>query len=83
MTQSLIRQEVRLWTTNGINGSMANPGRAPILQTKSVTKKQMNKCMAEIRIGAGFKLRTPGRKANNLTTEPKRYLPDAVARYCI
>ena len=36
------------WTTNGINGSTANPGQAPILQTKSVTKKQSNKCMAEI-----------------------------------
>ena len=36
---------------------MANPGRAPILRTKSVTKKQMNKCMAEIRVGAGFELR--------------------------
>ena len=36
------------WTLNGINGSLANPGRAPILRTKSVTKKQMNKCMAVI-----------------------------------
>ena len=36
------------WTLNGINGSLANPGRAPILQTKFVTKKEMNKCMAEI-----------------------------------
>ena len=33
---------------NGINDSLANPGRAPILRTKSVTKKEMNKCMAEI-----------------------------------
>ena len=33
---------------------MANPGRAPILRTKSVTKKQMNKCMA------GFEPVMPG-----------------------
>ena len=43
-----LRQKVYLWTLNGMNGSMANPGRAPILRTKSVTKKQMNKCRAEI-----------------------------------
>ena len=44
-----IRQKVLFfWTLNGINGSLANPGRAPILRTKSVTKKEMNKCMAEI-----------------------------------
>ena len=36
------------WTLNGIHGSMANPRQAHILRTKSVTKKQMNKCMAEI-----------------------------------
>ena len=47
-TESLIRQEVHFWALNEINGSMANPRRIPILQTKSVTKKQMNKCMAEI-----------------------------------
>ena len=27
---------------------MADPGRAPILRTKSLTKKQTTKCMAEI-----------------------------------
>ena len=43
-----IRQKVHFWTISGINGSTANPGRAPILRTKSVTKKEMNKCMAEI-----------------------------------
>ena len=37
-----------LCTLNGINGSLANPGQAPILRKKSVTKRQMNKCMAEI-----------------------------------
>ena len=37
-----------VWKINGINGSLANPGRGPILRTKSVTKKEMNKCMAEI-----------------------------------
>ena len=43
-----IMQKVNFWTLNGINGSTANPGRAPILRTKSVTKKEMNKYMAEI-----------------------------------
>ena len=43
-----IRQKVHFWTLNMINGSTANPGQAPILQTKSVTKTEMNKCMAEI-----------------------------------
>ena len=43
-----IRQKVNFWTLTGMTGSMANPGQAPILQTKSVTKKQLNKCMAEI-----------------------------------
>ena len=44
MTESLIMQKVHFWTLNGINGSTANPGRAPIVRTK----KQMNKCMAEM-----------------------------------
>ena len=48
MTESLIMQEVRFWTLNGINGSLASPAQGPILRTKSATKKQMNKCMAEI-----------------------------------
>ena len=34
---------------------MAYPGRAPILRTKSVTKKQMNKCMAELKSGRDLK----------------------------
>ena len=48
MTESLLGRKSIFWTINGINGSMANPGRAPILRTKSVTKKEMNKYMAEI-----------------------------------
>ena len=31
-----------------VNGPLANPVRAPILRTKSVTTKQMDKCVAEI-----------------------------------
>ena len=42
---------------NGINGSMANPERAPILRTKSVTKKQMKKCMTEIKGSDVFRIR--------------------------
>ena len=52
MTESLLWQKVHFWTLNGINGSMASPGRAPIVRKKkkkkSVTKKQTNKCMVEI-----------------------------------
>ena len=36
------------WMINGMNDSLANPGQTPILRTKSVTKKEMYKCMAEI-----------------------------------
>ena len=43
MTQSLLGRKSIFLTLNGINGSLANPRRAPILQTKFVTKKQMNK----------------------------------------
>ena len=49
MTENLLgRKSIFFWTINGINDSLANPGRAPILRTKSVAKKEMNKCMAEI-----------------------------------
>ena len=48
MTESLLGRKSIFWTINGINGSTANPGRAPILRTKSVTKKEINKCLAEI-----------------------------------
>ena len=48
MTESLLGRKSIFWTLNGINGSYANPRQAPILRTKSVTKKQMNTCMAEI-----------------------------------
>ena len=34
-----IRQELHFLDLNGINGSLANPGRAPILRKKFVTKK--------------------------------------------
>ena len=48
MTESLLGRKSIFWTINGINGSTAHPRRAPILWTKSVTKKEINKCMAEI-----------------------------------
>ena len=48
MTESLLGWKSIFWILNGINGSLAYPWQAPILQTKSITKKQMNKCMAEI-----------------------------------
>ena len=35
----------------------SNPGRAPILRTKSVTKKETNKCMAEIYDPGGIQTR--------------------------
>ena len=44
----LLGKKSIFWMLNGINGSLANPRRAPILLTKSATKKQMNTCMAEI-----------------------------------
>ena len=47
-TESLLGRKSIFWTINGINDSLANLGRAPILRTKSVTKKEMNKYMAEI-----------------------------------
>ena len=47
MRESLSGRKSIFWTINGINDSLANPGQAPILRTKSVTKKEMNKCMAE------------------------------------
>ena len=57
MTESLLGRKTILWTINGINDSLANPGRAPILRTKSVTKKEMNKCMAEIYDPGGIRTR--------------------------
>ena len=57
MTESLLGRKSIIWTINGIRGSLANPGRAPILQTKSVTKKEMNKCMAEIYDPGGIRTR--------------------------
>ena len=46
-TPPLIRQKIRFWIFNKINGSTANP-KVPILRTKLVTKKEMNKCTVEI-----------------------------------
>ena len=57
MTESLLGRKSIFWTINGINDSLANPGRAPILRTKSVTKKEMNKCMAEIYDPGGIRTR--------------------------
>ena len=52
-----IRQKVHFLDNNGINGSTANPGQAPILRTKSITKKEMNKCIAEIYDPGGIRTR--------------------------
>ena len=46
------------------------------LQRKSVTKKQMNKCMTEIYSLGGYEPGTLGCKANTITTELKRILPN-------
>ena len=63
---------------------MANPGRAPILRAKSLTKKQMNEYECKkYKIWAEFEPVTPGRKANTITTELKRILPNAFVMYCI
>ena len=48
MTESLLGRKSIFLTINGINNSLANPRRAPILLTQFVRKKEMNKCMAEI-----------------------------------
>ena len=48
MTESLLGRKSIFRMLNGINGSLANSGQAPILQIIYVTKKQINKCMAEI-----------------------------------
>ena len=57
MTESLLGRKSIFWMINGINDSLANPGQAPILRTKSVTKKEMNKCMAEIYDPGGIRNR--------------------------
>ena len=58
--------------------------RASVLRTKSVTKKQMNKCLAKkCRVRSEFEPRTPGGKVNTITTELKRILLNAVVRYSI
>ena len=43
----------------------------------------MNKCMAEILGTRGYEPGIPRRKANTITTELKKILPNAVVRYCI
>ena len=48
MTESLSGRKSIFWMLNGINGSLANLGRAPTLQTKSAFKKQINKCMENV-----------------------------------
>ena len=60
MTESLIKQKVHFWTLNGINGSLVIP------VTKSVTKKQMNKCMAEIQD-------LDRKKRNTITSKKSQY----------
>ena len=77
-TESLLGRKSIFWTINGITGLSANPGRAPILRTKSVTKKKL-----KYMILAGFEPGPPGWIANTITTELKKFLPNAVVRYCI
>ena len=43
----------------------------------------MNKYMADIYGLAAFETGMPTQKANTITTEPKRILPNTVVRYCI
>ena len=81
MTQGHIRQKGKFWTTNRINGSLASPRRTPILETKSVTKKQIKECIAEIQVQAGFESRKYRWKASAITIELKRILPKAVVLY--
>ena len=54
-----------------------------ILRTKSVTKKQMNNAWQKYKIRTGFEPGTLGRKANTITTELKRILPNEVVGHCI
>ena len=75
-----LRQKVQL---NGISGSLANPGRAPILRTKSAIKNKWINAWQRYKIWTRFEPGTPGRKDNTITTELKRNLPSAVVRYCI
>ena len=56
---------------------------APILLTKSVTKKKMNDAWQKYKVCVGFEPGMPGSKANIITTELKRILPNAVVRYYI
>ena len=37
--ESLLGRKSIFWMLTGINGSLPNPGRAPILRTKLATKK--------------------------------------------
>ena len=39
MTESLLGRKSIFWTLNGINGSLANPARTPILRKKSKTNE--------------------------------------------
>ena len=55
----------------------------PILLTKSVTKKKMNDAWQKYKVWVGFEPGMPGSKANIITTELKRILPNAVVRYYI
>ena len=54
---------------------MVYPGRAPILRTKSYQRNKSMNAWLKYKIWTGFEPRTPGRKANTITTELKRILP--------
>ena len=56
------RLKVRFRKMDRIKGSMANRERAPILVTKSATKKQMKKCIAEIQGYNRFGTKNAGTK---------------------
>ena len=78
IVESLLGQKSIFLTLHGINGSLADPGRAPILRTKSVTKK-MNKSMAEIEDSDGIRTNDlVHQKANTIPTELKRILFSSV-----
>ena len=62
---------------------MANLRQAPILQTNSITKKQMSNCMEKV-YGPGRIQTSDLMQQKPITTEPpKRILPNTVVRYSI
>ena len=61
---------------------------SPYLQIKSVTKKQIKKDIADIQVPVrirtkNFRTKSHYQNHNTITTEPKRFLSNAVIRYSI